>query len=360
METIEVLYVPEHPKDRLEVLKREDRNIAFLAKRSEKEGHIPSGAEVDRRFRALRMYLDWMQANLEMTPKIKAQTNMDQYLKVMFEKPETYHFPEDIRDKAKALYDEWSSENWGADAVLDDEAAADEEAGAAAPLAGETPTTQVVLPARNDPIFGEGGILYGVYKTRGPKGGITYTVNGAIKRNAKVFGHNGIAPGTWYPLQIVALARGAHGARIAGIAGDTALGAYSIVVSDKYEDLDRDEGSRLFYSGSNSHRNDDPTRPAESSTGTKALKASLNNGHPVRVLRSGGPGSKNRWAPDRGIRYDGLYRVVRRLTPLNTRGGMYEQFELQRLEGQEPLRDICQRSPTPQQKFDWDRIQQGS
>ena len=67
-----------------------------------------------------------------------------------------------------------------------------------------------------------------------------------------------------YPLQIVALARGAHGARIAGIAGDTTLGAYSIVASSRgaYEGLDRDEGDRLFYSGSRSHENEDPDRPA--------------------------------------------------------------------------------------------------
>ena len=122
----------------------------------------------------------------------------------------------------------------------------------------------------------------------------------------------------------MALARGAHGARIAGIAGDTDLGAYSIVVSSSgfYDALDRDEGRRLFYSGSGSHENEDPDRPAKSTSGTKALKASLATGRPVRVLRAGNPGNNEShpWAPERGIRYDGLYRVVRMLTPLNARG----------------------------------------
>lgn len=144
---------------------------------------------------------------------------------------------------------------------------------------------------------------------------------------------NRSAPSPRYPLQIVALAHGAHGARIAGIAGDTALGAYSIVVSSKgaYEGLDRDEGNRLFYSGSHSHENKDPDRPGKSSTGTQALKASLASGRPVRVLRSGGGTGNHRWAPDSGIRYDGLYRVVRKLTPLNARG-MCDDFPVNELQ----------------------------
>ena len=126
-------------------------------------------------------------------------------------------------------------------------------------------------------------------------------------------------------MQIVALVRGAHGMKVAGISGDAVLGAYSIVVSTSggYDELDRDEGRRLFYSGSGSHDNKDPDRPAPSTNNTKALKASLASGRPVRVLRAGNSMvTKNHhpWAPERGIRYDGLYRVIRMHTPLNARG----------------------------------------
>lgn len=331
--TIEVLYVPQNPKAQLEAVRRGKQNLSFLGVKSRKQGGIPTGDEFDRRYKSARMFLDWMATDLEVRPEMKRQVYLDQCLELV-SSAQDMHFPVDIRDKARALYQRFNEENWGAGAVPDEEEDDDEQqqqqqASAAATTTAndETPTAQIVLPSRNDPIFGRGGIMYGVLRTRGPQGGIVWIVDPRVpKIHAKVYGHNGIAPGTWYALQIVALARGAHGAKMAGIAGDTALGAYSIVVSNKYADLDRDHGDTLFYSGSNSHKNDDPTRPAPSSTGTKALKASRRTGNPVRVLRAAGTGagahagSRNQWAPERGIRYDGLYRVVRMLTPRNNNG----------------------------------------
>ncbi len=236
----------------------------------------------------------------------------------------------------RALHRRWTEEeDWGAGAVVEEEEEEEEEVGGqqerddaagATPAANETPTARIPLPAPDDPTFGPGGMLHGVLRTRGPKGGITYVLDPREagrrrRRSAKAFGHNGLAPGAWWPLQIAALAGAAHGHRVAGISGDTALGAYSVVVSDRYQDLDRDAGARLLYSGSNSHASEDPAAPPEPPTaGTRALRASLAAANPVRVLRAGGPASRNPWAPDRGIRYDGLYRVVRRLTPINTRG----------------------------------------
>ena len=51
------------------------------------------------------------------------------------------------------------------------------------------------------------------------------------KRDAKVFGHNGLDVGQWWPMQIVALFNGAHGSKIGGISGNSQTGAYSIVTS---------------------------------------------------------------------------------------------------------------------------------
>src|SRR5690606_20922342 len=49
----------------------------------------------------------------------------------------------------------------------------------------------------------------------------------------------------------------------------------------------------------------------ESTHSTKLLKISCATGNPVRVLRGARQGGRwSRWAPEVGVRYDGLYRVV--------------------------------------------------
>jgi hypothetical protein len=56
-----------------------------------------------------------------------------------------------------------------------------------------------------------------------------------------------------------------------GIYGSAVEGAYSIVTSMIYEDLDEDHGNVLFYSGSDSHENTNPNAPATSTAGSKSL-----------------------------------------------------------------------------------------
>ncbi|CAJ2503731.1 Uu.00g111250.m01.CDS01 [Anthostomella pinea] len=97
--------------------------------------------------------------------------------------------------------------------------------------------------------------------------------------------------------------------QMGGISSDTVCGASSIVLSSKYHNLDRDLGDIIFYSGSNSHTDEDPNKPNPSTSGTKSLKASIASQNPVRVLCSGG---STKFFPPCGIRYDGLYHVVPR------------------------------------------------
>jgi hypothetical protein len=47
--------------------------------------------------------------------------------------------------------------------------------------------------------------------------------------------------------------------------------------------------------------------------------------------------------------------VVAALTPLNSLGGMYEQFKLVRVEGQTSL-DECRRAPSGPQVRDYEKI----
>jgi hypothetical protein len=129
------------------------------------------------------------------------------------------------------------------------------------------------------------------------------------KRNVKVFGHNGLEVGQWWPMQIVALFNGAHGEKMGSIVGHSETVAYSVVTSGgSYEELSQDTGNVFYYSGSNSYENGDPKKHFSR---LLALRASLQMHEPVHVLRAAGSGGKksgNSWWPAVGMRYDGLYR----------------------------------------------------
>lgn len=71
---------------------------------------------------------------------------------------------------------------------------------------------------------------------------------------------------------------------------------------------------------------------------TKLLKTNIARRAPVRVLRSAGLPSGNRWRPARGFRYDGLYDVLG-FEVLDARKGIH-RFRLKRQDGQDEIR--CQ------------------
>lgn len=76
-------------------------------------------------------------------------------------------------------------------------------------------------------------------------------------------------------MQILALFNGAYSSKMASISGNSETGAYSIVTSGGvYEELDKDRGNTLYYSGSRSYDNTDPKKPFPSSASTLVLKAS--------------------------------------------------------------------------------------
>ncbi|KAI1645784.1 PUA-like domain-containing protein [Daldinia loculata] len=376
MATVDVFAVGSSRAAQLQHINYYNRfTIATLGVKSRKFKRVVTsedGSECKDLLKKGRAYLQWLDT-IEMTPEIKEKTTTPKMLQLIINNPDLL-YPEDMKNSAGALYEKWESENWGADEVVSEDAAEEE----VIPEAGEeVPIIQSQLPPPNHPIYGEHGIMHGIVVARGPKGRISYQLNPRVpKRSAKVFGHNNIPVGAWFANQLVALHRGAHGARMGGIAGSTEAGTYSIVVSNVYDDLDNDQGDILYYSGSNSHKNEDPFQSVPSSAGTKALKASLQTRHPVRVLRSGGPHSSNnnRWLPECGIRYDGLYQVVGWRERKNKKGkniwynedaanfrigGLYEQFRLCRDPGQPPLEDLRRTSPTAQQKRDLNRFQQG-
>ena len=351
---VAVLDIPNNTTTRINFITKERTNvIQGLAQKSKGGKGPPDLAAEPDLYRRLDMFLRWLDEDVEMTPEIKQKTKIDAGLKLMFGSRLFKFRPEDA-DRAHELYQKFEEEKWGASAVVEDEMPSDGEIVKAKPETKRRKTSAttksrkesmaeddvavvvtIQLPPPNHPIWGKDGIMHGVAK-KGGKKRIAYVLDPRYrKRNSKVYGHNGIAVDTWYPFQVVALARGAHGSMIAGISGDQETGAYSVVVAGHYHDLDRDTGYTLYYSGSNSHDNTDPKEPAPSSSGTRALQNSLTEGRPVRVLRSAS--GKSEWAPRVGIRYDGLYQVVDVQEPLDSNGGRYEQFKLTRLPDQPPI-----------------------
>ncbi|KAI1163530.1 hypothetical protein F5B18DRAFT_661712 [Nemania serpens] len=308
---------------------------------------------MEGRFADATLYIDWLDANIEMTPRIKSTSGVGLVLETLIDP--TNKVPDKLANKAKILQDKYTADNWGQDAVGDEESDGNLPA---EPLSD--PTISIIqLPSATDPMFGVEGIMHGIIPVTGGKRKDYRIRTDLPRKSAKVYGHNDMPLGTWFPLQINAIFRGAHGARMAGIAGSVTTGAWSIVVAGTYEDLDTDDGDTLFYSGSNSHNNRDSQRAAPASQGTKALHASNATKNPVRVLRSGGSfgtRNQNRYLPSCGLRYDGLYRVVAYRQRRNRNGGLYDQFKLERLPGQTPLAELQRNSPTTEQVFAHDQL----
>ncbi|KAL4384243.1 hypothetical protein GQ457_15G007100 [Hibiscus cannabinus] len=107
---------------------------------------------------------------------------------------------------------------------------------------------------------------------------------------------------------------GGHFPPIKGIAGQKDHGAQSVVLSGGYKD-DEDHGEWFLYTGSggrdlsgNKRTNKNQSFDQDFKSGNEALRISCENGHPLRVIRS----SKDKhssYAPEKGLRYDGIYRV---------------------------------------------------
>lgn len=163
--------------------------------------------------------------------------------------------------------------------------------------------------------------------------------NDPNKRDAAIFGDNGLTVGQWWPYQICALRDGAHGARQGGIYGREVEGTYSIVTSAESKYSDTDRGDSLYYSGSHDDPVNDNDTAAQLTKNTRLLMRSITTRRPVRVIRKG-PGKRNSYYPRCGFRYDGLYRVVSYNIESGSGGQRdFYQFHLVRCPGQVPLTD---------------------
>lgn len=143
-----------------------------------------------------------------------------------------------------------------------------------------------------------------------------------------------------------------------GIAGSKVEGAYSIVLSGGYED-DVDLGDAFTYTGSGGRdlkgtkANPKNLRTAAQSSDQKwagdnlAMKISFEKGHPIRVMRGsfkpsnkGGTKEKSPFAPNKGYRYDGLYKIESCWMEKGLSGFQVCKFALKRLPNQLPLINV--------------------
>ncbi|CAI5504405.1 unnamed protein product [Closterium sp. Naga37s-1] len=109
---------------------------------------------------------------------------------------------------------------------------------------------------------------------------------------------------------------GAHLPHVAGIAGQSHHGAQSVALSGGYED-DEDNGEWFLYTGSggrdlsgNKRTNKVHAFDQRFEKSNQALQLSCLKGYPVRVVRSEKE-RRSSYAPQAGVRYDGVYRIER-------------------------------------------------
>jgi len=173
--------------------------------------------------------------------------------------------------------------------------------------------------------------MRGIIVGRSATGHTSYKLDKTFQRTFKVFGHNGLKIGAWWPKQICALRDGAHGSSQGGIAGTPEVGAYSVIISGGHGYEDQDYGGTVWYSGSGDRQGDQPL-----TNKNQALVRSVETRNPIRVIRCAKRSSQ--YAPSRGFRYDGLYDAVEYRQERGPSGFLIWRFKLVRLCDQEPIR----------------------
>ncbi|KAK1972450.1 YDG/SRA domain-containing protein [Colletotrichum sublineola] len=342
--------------------------IGLLAKRR------PDSAPPSELLERLDQFFNWLETRPWGPENLLPTTRktMETLLRFVWEPNPRHHqayFSGDQKARAKTLTTTWGDKE--ASLFVDDDeddtqmlADAAEEAEPATKIKSTkksikdqgVKTVDFRLPPLDHPVFGVEGPMRGIAYIQGKTKSYSYNPEMAgLKKSSHAFGHNGIEPGAWWPMQAAAVFNGAHGSWQGGISGHAGEGAYSIVISGAYKGCDTDQGNILHYSGSGAdvHTGQTP----QNKDGTKLLHLSLKKGNPVRVLRSAS-GKGDAFRPSYGIRYDGLYNVTKVRTLTNQKGGAYYQFELERLPKQQDLNELLG-TPNNIQQAQWLAVKEG-
>ncbi|CAG8499586.1 13298_t:CDS:2, partial [Acaulospora colombiana] len=162
----------------------------------------------------------------------------------------------------------------------------------------------------------------------------------------------GVPVGSSWKYRINCSEAGVHRPPVAGIAGKSTVGAVSIILSGGYPE-DTDNGFDFIYTGSGGRDlKTGNKRTAEQTSDQELTKTNLalalccdakvddkkgatakdwKKGKPIRVCRSEKLKKHNpKFAPDEGIRYDGLYKVVRYWPEKGKAGFIVWRYEMRR------------------------------
>lgn len=246
----EVVHVPRVSRDfeaRKAWIAHESRqSITRFATASKRLGRVPDLDDPGNRdlVERARRLLTFLEHDFQVEPRYRV--NLSSIMKLVFDDAR-YHFPQDLKDRARALHEDFEANDWGAvDVSQNDDDGQQPASPDTDPEQNQQEPTgnvamRILLPPRDHPIWGVDGIMHGVCPVEGRVRRTQLDRRyDSEKRSANVFGHNGLEPGAWFPTQLVALFRGAHGARMAGIYGNATDGTYSVVVAGMYEDVDEE------------------------------------------------------------------------------------------------------------------------
>jgi hypothetical protein len=176
--------------------------------------------------------------------------------------------------------------------------------------------------------------------------------------NPRQHGNGLLINGSWYPSQLAILRDGGHGASQGGITASINDGAYSVVMAGGVDPKGKpypneDRGDEVLYCGTD-NTNAEVDAPSQD---TKAMILNHSDGKPVRLFRSYNLGSKDKYAPERGFRYDGLYDVVsyEKMDAIGEKRNRH-RFKLVRRDGQDPIRsEGAARRPTTQEVDEYEK-----
>jgi hypothetical protein len=174
--------------------------------------------------------------------------------------------------------------------------------------------------------------------------------------NPRQHGNGLLINGSWYPSQLAVLRDGGHGASQGGITASPTDGAYSVIMAGGMDPKGRpypniDNGDDVLYCGTD---NTNPEVDAPSHD-TKAMLVNHATEKPVRLFRSSN--LNNKYAPELGFRYDGLYSVkgYEKMDPDGERRNRH-RFQLVRCDGQDPIRsDGPAKRPTAQEVEEYEK-----
>jgi hypothetical protein len=133
-------------------------------------------------------------------------------------------FEQKHRELAEYIINKFNSQNWGVPEEVEKKSASntkgkkrrmeeseDEEPAVKKPKSVQVDKSKIKRAPKDHPIYGESGIMRGILWYRTRNGSQTCLDEKYPVKDPRVFAHNGLDVGSWFPRQMAAMRDGAHG-----------------------------------------------------------------------------------------------------------------------------------------------------